>query len=182
MSNDREIEQILNWSANEVNEKSFDENFQIKTRDMLQAKLDNYYVEIKESLLIAVMGELGNNSFDHNSGRWRDVQGVFLKTDNLTRKIIIADRGCGLKATLKRVAPEIISDMDAIKIAFTRVVSGRSPENRGNGLKFVSSVVQKKDWQLFFQSGKAYAEVGINGIEFFDSQADIKGCIAILRF
>jgi len=33
--------------------------------------------------------------------------------------------------------PELSTDEEAVRTAFTKVVSGRAPESRGNGLKFV---------------------------------------------
>ncbi len=51
--------------------------------------------------------------------------------------IIIADRGRGIMETLKKVKPGLANDMDALTVVFTERISGRAPEARGNGLKFV---------------------------------------------
>ena len=37
-----------------------------KTRDVFSARLENYALETKKFLASAIIGEIGNNSFDHN--------------------------------------------------------------------------------------------------------------------
>lgn len=162
---------------------ALDNNYQIETRDVFQAKLNSLLSENYAPLLIAVLGEIGNNSFDHNLGSWRDLVGIYFRTikqrnDTL---ILIADRGQGLKATLGRILPEISSDLEAIKIAFTKVISGRSPEQRGNGLKFVTKIIQKNHWELFFQSGHASAVIQDTVLSFENSANCIFGCLAIIK-
>ena len=95
------------------------------------------------SLIVAMAGEIGNNSFDHNLGNWPDIPGTFFGYDIHKRNIVLADRGLGILATLKRVKPELITDGEALRVAFTEVISGRSPESRGNGLKFVRKIVSE---------------------------------------
>jgi len=71
-------------------------------------------------LVTSVIGEIGNNSFDHNIGNWPDVPGIFFGWSLRKRKIILIDRGLGILSTLKRVKPELKSDREALKIAFTK--------------------------------------------------------------
>src|SRR3989344_3549698 len=92
-------------------------------------------------LLVAVAGEIGNNSFDQNLGSWPDTPGIFFAYDVHKRTIVLADRGLGILTTLKRVKPELNTDEEALRVAFTEILSGRAPENRGNGLKFVRKIV-----------------------------------------
>ncbi|MDD4901582.1 MAG: MerR family DNA-binding transcriptional regulator [Patescibacteria group bacterium] len=136
------------------------------------------------SLLVAMAGEIGNNSFDHNIGNWPDIPGLFFCFNTAKREIILADRGQGVLKTLKRAAPELNTDEEALEAAFTRIISGRSPESRGNGLKFVRKIVEQTPIDLFFQSGEA--ELAIAG---YSSDLKIKraikknqGCLVLIKF
>jgi len=139
------------------------EAFYCPDRSVFQARLSRFELLLKGnllfnqiySLIVAMAGEIGNNSFDHNLGNWPDVIGVFLGYNLTQRTIILADRGQGILTTLKRFRPELNNHADALKVAFTEIVSGRAPESRGNGLKFVKQVVQENNFSLFFQTGDA---------------------------
>jgi len=113
-------------------------------------------------LIVAIVGEIGNNSFDHNLGNWPDISGIFFSYDTNKRQVALADRGQGILRTLKRVRPDVKNDEDALRIAFTEVVSGRSPGSRGNGLKFVLGVVLSKTIEINFFSGAAMVSVSNN--------------------
>jgi len=106
-------------------------------------------------LLIAVLGEIGNNAYDHNLGNWRDVPGAYFAIDQDKRLFVIADRGQGIKQTIARVKPDIQNDENALRAAFTETISGRSPEQRGNGLKFVKAAIEQNQWRLECYSGTA---------------------------
>lgn len=136
------------------------------------------------SLLIAVAGEIGNNSFDHNIGNWPDIQGILFAFDSNKRQIILADRGLGILQTLKRVKPELFTHTEALQVAFTEVVSGRSPEARGNGLKFVRKVIQDYPMNLLFQTGNASLVLkhSENELKIEDNLAPIKGCLALITY
>ncbi len=136
------------------------------------------------SLLVAIAGEIGNNSYDHNLGKWPDVPGVFFGYDIHEGRIVLADRGLGILGTLSRVRPELKNHQDALLVAFTQIVSGRAPEERGNGLKFVRKVVQENAINLTFQSGDAElivvgksSELPIKG-----AATSIRGCFAVIDF
>jgi hypothetical protein len=135
-------------------------------------------------LVVAVAGEIGNNSFDHNLGSWPDIPGIFFGYDLNKRQIVLADRGQGILTTLKRVKPELIDDKEALKIAFTEIVSGRAPEERGNGLKFVKQVVTNSLLGLSFQSGSAQLELKRDSAELRikDAPKYYRGCIASITF
>jgi excisionase family DNA binding protein len=152
-------------------------------------KMQNALGEISEikdifPLVVAVAGEIGNNSFDHNLGKWPDVNGIFFAYDVGKREIILADRGLGILETLKRVRPSLSTDEEALKVAFTEVISGRSPESRGNGLKFVRSVVAENLISLSFQSGNSELEIKKSSadLNLKDSKEKIRGCIALIKF
>jgi len=141
--------------------------------------INNYY-----PLIVAIVGEIGNNSFDHNLGNWPDISGIFFSFDVNKRQIALADRGQGVLRTLKRVKPEIKNDAEALHTAFTEVISGRAPEARGNGLKFVLEVVLNRDIELDFYSGQAKVNVSNNALEMKINSTGryYSGCLALIRF
>jgi|SRR3989338_1914749 len=135
-------------------------------------------------LVVAVAGEIGNNSFDHNLGNWPDIPGIFFGYDLSKRQVVLADRGQGILQTLKRVRPSLIDDQEALKVAFTEIISGRAPEERGNGLKFVKQVVTESLLALSFQSGNALLELKKDSSDLNIKNAGnyYRGCIAFITF
>ncbi|MFZ2299629.1 MAG: hypothetical protein WAW00_00665 [Candidatus Moraniibacteriota bacterium] len=161
-----------------------------KTRDVFQARLERMtgaliqsgIDEAKAYAFSAVAGEIGNNSFDHNIGNWRDVPGIWFSFQAFPDgkvTIILADRGRGVLETLRRVKKSLATDAEAITTAFTEKISGRAPENRGNGLKFVRSMVDANEWRLTFSSGNATMTLE-KGMNVFPSET-VWGCLAILE-
>ncbi len=141
--------------------------------------------EIKKnfSLIVAVAGEIGNNSFDHNLGNWKDVPGIFFGFDVSKRLVVLADRGQGILQTLRKVRTELSNDSEALIVAFTEIVSGRAPEERGNGLKFVRKVVIKNNMKLFFKTGDAELEIfDESPLSIKKTTNPISGCIALVTF
>jgi excisionase family DNA binding protein len=136
------------------------------------------------SLVVAVAGEIGNNSFDHNLGNWPDTPGIFFGYDINKREVVLADRGQGVLKTLKRVRSSLTTDKDALEVAFTEIISGRSPEERGNGLKFVKNVVVDSLKKLLFQSGDAELklEKGDDKLYINTPVQSFHGCIALINF
>jgi hypothetical protein len=137
------------------------------------------------SLIVSIAGEIGNNSFDHNLGVWPDIPGVFFGYDVKKRQIVLGDRGQGILETLKRIKSQLKNSKDALKVAFTEIISGRAPESRGNGLKFVRRVVVGNPViTLLFQSGDAELFLGENktDIDVKKSERFCRGCIAIINF
>ena len=144
------------------------------TRDVFQARLDTFYQEViralpldqnEIALLSAAVGEIGNNCFDHNLGQWPDEIGCWfeLAVSSTEVFVVVADRGQGVLNSLKRVKPDLKNEPEALKIAFEKRLSGRSPEQRGNGLKFVRSVINGNPARgLLFFSGKAEVLFGGN--------------------
>lgn len=158
------------------------------SRDIFQARLDKFRIQLEQknfsdtSLLVAIAGEIGNNAFDHNLGKWRDIPGIYFDVDYKNIALIIADRGQGVRQTLSRVRPGISSGKNAIEVAFTEKISGRSPEQRGNGLKFVRQIVKVQYWKLMFFSDDGVAETNDSGsLEFTQSNNNILGCIAFIN-
>ncbi|MEK7566296.1 MAG: MerR family DNA-binding transcriptional regulator [Patescibacteria group bacterium] len=136
------------------------------------------------SLLVAITGEIGNNSFDHNIGNWPDKAGIFYGYDANKGEIVLADRGLGILKTLQRVRPELNSHKDALRVAFTEMISGRAPEERGNGLKFVRKVITENPINLQFQSGDAELIISkeSSDLDITKSKQSLRGCIALIKF
>ncbi len=91
------------------------------------------------------------------------------------------DFGCGIKNSLSKVKKNIKSDFEALKIAFTQIISGRAPEQRGNGLKFVLNSVVENQWNMYFQSGDAYCIIDKSGYSFGNAMQNYNGCFCILK-
>lgn len=135
-------------------------------------------------LIVAIAGEIGNNSFDHNLGSWPDTPGIFFAYDMHKKNIVLADRGLGILATLKRVKPDLNTDGDALQVAFTEIISGRSPESRGNGLKFVRKIVSENPIGLIFRTGDAELILpqDSNELNVRLSAEPFRGCLAFITF
>lgn len=165
----------------------------IQTFNSRLNKLETELQTIKDlennfSLITSVAGEIGNNSFDHNLGQWPDVRGILFAYDLNKREVVLADRGQGILETLKRVKPDLSDDKSALKVAFTEKISGRAPENRGNGLKYVRKVIteipKSISMRLFFQSGEAALNLKNNDKELniFAPDFSFRGCFALIKF
>lgn len=167
-------------------------SFYCETNDTFSARLQSFSiklernVELKEifPLIIAITGEIGNNSYNHNIGNWPDVPGIFFSYNLEGRLVVLADRGRGILKTLEPVLPDLKTDEEALKIAFTKYISGRAPEDRGNGLKFVKDVVFSNPFQLKFYTGNAALELNQNATELNikTSNTQFHGCIAIIHY
>ena len=158
--------------------------FQARLLRMQDALISLKKVEEMASLIVAITGEVGNNSYDHNLGNWPDVPGVFFGYDINKGTIVLADRGLGILQTLSRVKTTLDNHEDSLRVAFTETISGRAPENRGNGLKFVRKVISENLIDLFFQSGNAELRMKGNSseLDITKSKTNIRGCLAIMRF
>lgn len=136
------------------------------------------------SLVTLVAGEIGDNSFAHNIGNWTDVTGIFYAYDIDKRYIVMADRGRGVRMTLSRVRPGITSDVEALNIAFTEIISGRDPEKRGNGLKVVRSIAQSNVIGLSFQSGIGMVHIpkDTGNMQITMSDKNVRGVYVVITF
>lgn len=153
------------------------------------SRMENELGKIKEinaifPLIVAVAGEIGNNSFDHNLGNWPDIPGIFFAYNLNKKLIVLADRGQGILTTLKNIEPKLANHQDALYVAFTKIISARAPESRGNGLKFVKDVVMNNKINLFFQTGNAYLEIKKrnSNLEIKKSNINFRGCLALIKF
>jgi excisionase family DNA binding protein len=180
----------LEW-VQSANGFTLDPQIYCETRDVFQSRLETLQYELGRtlpidgivSLAIAVAGEIGNNSYDHNLGNWPDIMGIFFCYDEKNRSIILADRGRGVLSTLRQARPELKNSIEALEVAFTETVSGRQPEVRGNGLKFVRSVIGDNPLSLDFQTGNAFLHIKQHDNSLFIQEANttIKGCLATIK-
>ena len=179
------------WLEYETDQGFLDEQEICPSRDIFQARLDKTRQEFETATafkpdhiypLIAVVGEIGNNSFDHNLGKWRDIAGIYFDVDFENKTIVLADRGQGIFSSIKNVRPDIANDLEAIKIAFTEKISGRYPEKRGNGLKFVTKVAQDLGLEIILRSGDAMAKIENETLSFKNANDNIKGVLAVIKY
>ena len=136
------------------------------------------------SLLTLIAGEIGDNSFAHNIGNWPDVPGVFFGYNINKRIIVLADRGRGVKTTLQQVRPNLATDVEALNVAFTEIVSGRNMEKRGNGLKVVRGVAESKEIGLLFRSGIGLVSIPVHpgSMRIRMTDGNIRGTYAVIQF
>ncbi len=186
---DNRIQKAFEWLKKDNGEGFLLPEEYCQTRDVFSARLGRMSQDMEKSLslrgiyplLAAVTGEIGNNAFDHNLGGWHDVPGVYFTYDLEKRFIVVADRGQGLLATLKKVAPELESENQAIELAFTKIISGRAPEKRGNGLKFVEAVVRQHGLKVYFYSNNGMYIIN-QGLHQGNEPLPLKGVLAIIYF
>ncbi len=173
------LERCIGWYGGDTG-VAVDPDQHCLTRDVFEGRLTRVlalcekrgYDANESALLTAVVGEIGNNSFDHNLGHWIDTPGCWfgysMGADSL---VWLADRGRGVLASLSAVLPELSDHQTALETAFEKVVSGRHPERRGNGLKFVRSVVNANPNRgLVALSGSGCLELGGLGGPLWESR------------
>lgn len=168
------------------------EEFYCPTSDIFKARLERMARELEKNsklkeigpLVTSIAGEIGNNSFDHNIGNWPDLPGAFFAYDLGKRIVTLADRGRGVLTTLRNIKPALRDDGEALRVAFTEILTGRAPEHRGNGLKYVRSVIEKYGFNLRFQSGASGLEIKKEKrrLKIGPLEARIQGCLALLEF
>jgi len=161
-----------------------------ETKDVLRARIDSLTIRLlhrnmeedRVRLFDAVLSEIGSNSFDHNIGQWRDTPGVYFDSQGIDDGLlcVLADRGQGVRTTLSRVRPDLISDETALRVAFTERLSGRAPEQRGNGLKFVRAILLEDGIDLWYGSGSAIYAVAQRIEEWLTADPPMLGCCAII--
>jgi hypothetical protein len=185
-----------NWALKEKGASEPEDAFYCPDAPTFQFRLRKFEKHLQDipvlkdefSLIVSIVGEIGNNSFDHNLGSWIDIRGIFFAYDLNKKQIVLADRGQGIFQTLKRVLPKLTDDKEALKGAFTEKISGRAPERRGNGLKFVKMVVTESisatSIDLSLRSGSAVAklETGNDNLDISVTKKPLQGCLVLINF
>ncbi len=159
-------------------------SFNARLTKMEYALMQKPGFEKMYSLITLIAGEIGDNSFAHNLGKWPDTAGIFFGYDLTKGIVVLADRGLGILETLRQVRPELPSHVAAVEVAFTEFISGRAPEKRGNGLKLVREVVMEQSIDLFFTSGDAEVRMQGSDKEFHVTRGQriVRGCLAKIEF
>lgn len=180
------------WACQEAESEPTKE-FYCPTGDVFTARLTRLERDLQKvndlgihhSLLISMVGEIGDNSYAHNLGNWPDILGIFFAYDLNKKVIVLADRGRGILQTLRSVRPALKSHKEALKVAFTEIISGRFPERRGNGLKSVAVNILANDVRLTFRTGDAelYLKKGddLKNLNITECET-FHGCFAVLKF
>lgn len=135
--------------------------------------------------ITAMIGELGNNTFDHNLGKWpTEFIGCMIalrwQKEGSLLEIIVDDLGIGFLESLKMHAPAPTSEIEAIMLALSGV-TGRVGEKRGNGLRSVIAwMKQYYDGILYIHSGSGAVEITKNK-KMASDQERIAGVRVYLR-
>ena len=76
------------------------------------------------------------------------------------------------------------NDEEALRVAFTEIISGRAPEERGNGLKFVRNIAMSSNIEIYFKTGDAEVTIrkGDTELKIKKSNSPIRGCITLIKF
>ncbi len=106
----------------------------------------------------ALVGELGNNAFDHNSFVWpTNITGCFIAAQNYPElkkiEVVVGDPGVGFLESLRAAFPKLENNIEAIKTGLEGH-TGRIGEPRGNGLLMIQS------WTKEYFSGKVMIHSG----------------------
>lgn len=181
--------------VNERDNLNIQEIYHCSTKDIFGARLGKFLMMYRNlglndnqaQYMTAILGEIGNNVFDHNLGNWPiDVTGAIIIGQRFPKKkeleIVVADPGIGFKQSLHRKDPNLKNQVEAIKLALQKGVSGRIEEARGNGLKYV------QDWTFNALHGivkiQSYDGLVIASKNDIKSQSvpSISGTIVVSRF
>jgi hypothetical protein len=158
-----------NLNVHELMHCRFRDEFTARLESKIRAMFRNFgMVEEDEQRATALVGELGNNVFDHNEGSWpTDVRGAIIIAQNYPRlreiAVAIADPGVGFLGSLKPAHPALMSDIEAIKLGL-QGVTGRVGEKRGNGLITVQNwTINRFSGSLRIHSGEGLIAIDQHG-------------------
>ena len=176
--NYNEFEELDNVQIPEEDNKNIQELMHCFYRDEFNARL-SYFIEMFKDFGLtesdaqratALVGELGNNVFDHNLGNWpTSISGCIIAAghypDTHTIEIAVGDPGAGFYRSLKTAFPKITSDKEAIKLGLAGN-TGRVGEARGNGLRLTQLwTIQNFSGSVMIHSGDGLVIVDKSGME-----------------
>lgn len=165
-----------------LSSRTKDTDYFCSSRDVFQARLDSFIQKSQKYLESALIGEVGNNTFDHN---WQysegQMRGTYFNLSFMGKYVVLADYGRGIKESLSSVI-KLSTDVEAVETGFTKQISGRTPEQRGNGLKFVAETSVNKSWSLYYQTGNGSCAICDEKINFLQTDDFWAGCLAIFDF
>ena len=169
---------LKEFDLGEKDNLNIQEIIHCRYRDEFNARLERFVgifknfglVENDARLITAIVGELGNNVFDHNLGNWpTDISGCFIAAQNYPlEKILeftIGDTGMGFLGSLKARFPNLKNDIEAISCGLAGN-TGRINEIRGNGLRIIQSwTINNFCGNIYIHSGNGFVEIDKNGIK-----------------
>jgi len=173
------LDKLKNADMNERENLNIHEILHCLFRDQFTARLGsgirrmfiNFGMsEADEQRATALLGELGNNVFDHNEGAWpTKFRGAIIVAQNYPKiqkiEVVVADPGVGFAGSLKNIENPPKNDSEAIKLGL-QGVTGRIGEPRGNGLKLVQDwTINKFNGIIMIHSGNALIEVSRDGVK-----------------
>ena len=135
-------------------------DFRCETRDVFRARHDRWFNQLekeigvsKAALILTVIGEVGNNCYDHNLGHWNDLPGLcFYQEKGFA---LLFDCGRGIEASLSSAGFKFDSEKSYLMAALTQRITGRAPERRGNGLKVSLEAVESLGIGFYIRSGQS---------------------------
>lgn len=144
---------------------NFRDEFNARLSSKIRVMFKNFGMDDnEEQLATSLVGELGNNVFDHNVGSWpTDVHGAIIVAQHYPDikriEVSVADPGVGFLGSLKLARPSLQNDIEAIKLGLSGV-TGRVGEQRGNGLRLIQDwTINKFNGKVRIHSGSGLVEV-----------------------
>ena len=158
-----------NLGVHEIMHCNFRDEFNARLSSKIRKMFTGFGMSSdNEPLTTSLVGEMGNNVFDHNEGLWpTDVRGAIILAQHFPTKnkteVVVADPGIGFLGSLKPSNPSLKDDSEAILLGLSGV-SGRVGEKRGNGLKVMQDwTLNRFDGTVRIQSGGGLVVVDKNG-------------------
>lgn len=161
-----EINEQNNFNIHRILYSRFRDEFNAYLESTIRKMFRDFGMkETDEQKATVLVGELGNNVFDHNEGLWpTDIRGAIIlaQKDTKVKKIelVVADPGIGFLNSLRGIPEPPVTDIDAIKLGL-KGTTGRVGERRGNGLPLIL------DWTINQFNGIVKIHSG-NGLVIVD--------------
>lgn len=159
-----------NLNVQEIVHCLYRDEFNVRLERFI-SMFQNFGLGIQDSYLATgVVGELGNNVFDHNSFSWpTNISGSIIMAQNYPKmrciEVAIGDPGIGFRGSLATAFPKLTSDIEAIRTGLAGN-SGRVGETRGNGLRLIQQwTIQNFSGMVMVQSGDGLVIVRKGQIE-----------------
>lgn len=158
-----------NLNIHEIMHCSFRDEFAGRLSSKIRLMFQNFGMSNDdEQRVTSLVGELGNNVFDHNEGSWpTDFRGAIIIAQHYPKlkkvEIVVADAGVGFLGSMKAHEPSPTDDLEAIKLGLSGI-TGRIGERRGNGLKMIQDwTINKFNGIIRIHSGNGLVVVDRNG-------------------
>ncbi|MFA6135747.1 MAG: hypothetical protein WC705_00025 [Candidatus Paceibacterota bacterium] len=166
---EKEMNEKENQNVLEILHCESRDDFDARLSSKIRMMFKNFGMDIDdESRATSLVGELGNNVFDHNAGSWpTNIGGAIILAQLNPRKkqieVVVADPGIGFLGSLKVINPPPQNDIEAIKLGLNGV-TGRIGEKRGDGLRIIQDwTINKFDGIVKIHSGSGLFIVNKDG-------------------